>query len=214
MAAFTNIRSNLNMPFPSTVIGQGPVTIGKANGIWTVNLNINTIGQLGTLPAGSLFLAYNPTGPGWFSTAATLGSITYRLTSNFTSTNQATPQPTSLSFVLQPGNYLIHGVLPSTGGSGAGIAWNLSLTGGSFSYTIFDSWTIGAAGGFSGFTQTTGSLPSNLNSNTGNITSYFDMAITISVAGTVTLNFSQDVSSANVSTLLQGSTITITPSSN
>lgn len=41
---------NAQFPFPSTVKGSGPVTISKANGIWTVGL---TIAQLPPLMVGA-----------------------------------------------------------------------------------------------------------------------------------------------------------------
>jgi hypothetical protein len=33
-----NVRVNVQVPFPSLVIGSGPISIVKANGIWTVSL--------------------------------------------------------------------------------------------------------------------------------------------------------------------------------
>ena len=43
------LRVNANLNFPATVRGSGPVTIAKANGIWTVGF---TIAQLAPMPAG------------------------------------------------------------------------------------------------------------------------------------------------------------------
>jgi hypothetical protein len=40
MALPANIRINASVPFPAMVTGSGPITIGKANGIWTVGLSI------------------------------------------------------------------------------------------------------------------------------------------------------------------------------
>lgn len=42
-----NVRVNTPAPFPATVKGNGPVTIAKANGIWTVGFSITNLGQLG-----------------------------------------------------------------------------------------------------------------------------------------------------------------------
>lgn len=43
------LRVNANLNFPATVRGNGPVTIAKADGIWTVGF---TIAQLAAMPAG------------------------------------------------------------------------------------------------------------------------------------------------------------------
>jgi hypothetical protein len=39
-----NIRINTRVPFPALVIGSGPVTITKQNGIWTVGLAFQNLG--------------------------------------------------------------------------------------------------------------------------------------------------------------------------
>jgi hypothetical protein len=41
-----NIRVNAQLPFPSLVVGSGPITIGKQNGIWTVGFSINAFGSI------------------------------------------------------------------------------------------------------------------------------------------------------------------------
>lgn len=41
-----NIRVNAQLPFPSLVIGTGPITIGKANGSWTVGFTVNAFGSI------------------------------------------------------------------------------------------------------------------------------------------------------------------------
>ena len=57
-----NIRVNASFPFPATVQGTSPITIAKANGIWTVNINIANlqliIPQQADLP-NEYFLIYN-----------------------------------------------------------------------------------------------------------------------------------------------------------
>lgn len=40
-----NVRVNAQLPFPSLVVGTGPITIGKANGIWQVGFTINAFGS-------------------------------------------------------------------------------------------------------------------------------------------------------------------------
>jgi hypothetical protein len=46
-----NIRVNTSVPFPSLVVGSGPVTVVKANGIWTLGFSISQLGQQSPLPA-------------------------------------------------------------------------------------------------------------------------------------------------------------------
>jgi hypothetical protein len=57
-----NIRVNAQLPFPSLVVGSGPITIGKANGIWTVGFSILPFGTI-VPPVGDYavdyFLGYN-----------------------------------------------------------------------------------------------------------------------------------------------------------
>lgn len=38
-----NIRVNVKAPFPTLVYGTGPITVTKANGIWTIGFNISQI---------------------------------------------------------------------------------------------------------------------------------------------------------------------------
>jgi hypothetical protein len=40
-----NIRVNTGVPFPSLVTSTAPVTVTKQNGIWTVGLSFNVLGQ-------------------------------------------------------------------------------------------------------------------------------------------------------------------------
>lgn len=56
-----NIRVNAQVPFPALVTGSGPVTIAKANGIWTLGLDINDLAPLpvGADPATKLLLLYD-----------------------------------------------------------------------------------------------------------------------------------------------------------
>jgi hypothetical protein len=41
-----NIRVNASVPFPALVMGSGPVTIAKANGIWTIGFTISAFGSI------------------------------------------------------------------------------------------------------------------------------------------------------------------------
>lgn len=41
-----NIRVNALFPFPSLVTGSGPVTLAKANGIWTIGMQIGNLGEV------------------------------------------------------------------------------------------------------------------------------------------------------------------------
>lgn len=41
-----NIRVSAQLPFPSLVVGSGPITIGKANGIWTAGFSISAFGSI------------------------------------------------------------------------------------------------------------------------------------------------------------------------
>ncbi len=61
MSTPANIRVNIGAPFPALVKGGGPVTIAKANGIWTVGFQIaNLAGMpLGTDPTTVELLLWN-----------------------------------------------------------------------------------------------------------------------------------------------------------
>jgi hypothetical protein len=212
MAALANIRSNINTPFPSTVIGQGPIAIGKANGIWTVNLNINSLGQLTMLPAGSLTLVFNPTTQSWFTAFASLGAQTVRLVSNFSVTNNATPQATNLQVMLNPGNFFVKAYLPITAGTSAGASANISF-GGTSPYIISTGWVLSTTSGISNVSQIVGSSPSTISTVSGaGLTMYFELLITVSVGGILRVNFSQNTSNGNASTLLQGASLVVTAS--
>lgn len=39
-----NLRINTSAPFPALVKGSAPIAIGKQNGIWTINLNVLSMG--------------------------------------------------------------------------------------------------------------------------------------------------------------------------
>lgn len=45
MTVPTNIRMNLNAPFPSLVTGSGPISVGKQNGIWQIGYSVSGFGQ-------------------------------------------------------------------------------------------------------------------------------------------------------------------------
>jgi hypothetical protein len=54
------MRINVGVPFPSLVMGSGPVTISKTNGIWTVGFSIDALGHqaplIGALPTDYLIV--------------------------------------------------------------------------------------------------------------------------------------------------------------
>jgi hypothetical protein len=209
MAALANIRSNINTPFPSTVIGQGPISIGKANGIWTVSLNINSLGQLTLLPPGSLTLAFNPATQSWFTASASLGAQTVRLTSNFSIANNATPQATTLQVMLNPGNFFIRAYLPITAGVSAGASANISFSGTS-PYILSTTWVLSTASGITNVVQNLGTTPANISTVSGaSLTMYFELIINVSVGGLLKVNFSQNTSNGNASTLLQGASLIV-----
>lgn len=49
-----NIRVNTAVPFPSLVLGSGPVTVSKNNGIWTLGFTITAFGSQVPLPGNYL----------------------------------------------------------------------------------------------------------------------------------------------------------------
>jgi hypothetical protein len=61
MSTPANIRVNIGAPFPALVKGSSPVTIAKANGIWTVGFQIANLGAmpLGTDPTMVELLLWN-----------------------------------------------------------------------------------------------------------------------------------------------------------
>jgi len=65
-----NIRVNTLLPFPSLVMGAGPVSVTKNNGIWTINLSATALAQ--ESPTGSqlnndLMLVFDPIVGNWFT---------------------------------------------------------------------------------------------------------------------------------------------------
>ncbi len=62
MSLPANIRVNAQLPFPSLITGTGPITIGKANGIWQIGFTIDAFGSqnpgVGSFPTDFL-LAYD-----------------------------------------------------------------------------------------------------------------------------------------------------------
>lgn len=53
MASPVNIRVSAQIPFPALVVGGAPVAVTKANGIWTIALNVANLTQ--HIPAGADF---------------------------------------------------------------------------------------------------------------------------------------------------------------
>lgn len=62
-----SLRSNLFPLFPATVMGGGPVTVNKANGIWTIALNLIGLGpiQAGFDPSTKYLLIFDATTNTW-----------------------------------------------------------------------------------------------------------------------------------------------------
>jgi hypothetical protein len=52
-----DLRVNVAFPFPALVDGDGPITVGKNSGIWTVGYNVSRF-PVSTIPAGSLATDY------------------------------------------------------------------------------------------------------------------------------------------------------------
>ena len=50
MTAPTNIRFNLNAPFPSLVTGSGPITVSKMNGIWQIGYSAANLAKQNRRP--------------------------------------------------------------------------------------------------------------------------------------------------------------------
>jgi hypothetical protein len=69
-----NIRVNAQLPFPSLVTGTGPITIGKANGIWQIGFTITAFGtQVPIAPAypTDYFLMYDVNANAFFKMSIT-----------------------------------------------------------------------------------------------------------------------------------------------
>jgi hypothetical protein len=69
-----SVRLNVNIPFPSLVIANGPVTITKSNGIWTAGFNISNLTAVpnGTLASNLEVLVWNTTTQTFQQTTASL----------------------------------------------------------------------------------------------------------------------------------------------
>ena len=69
-----NIRVNAQLPFPSLVTGTGPITITKANGVWTVGFSIVPFGvanpPVGNYPTDYL-LGYDSVAKAYFQISLT-----------------------------------------------------------------------------------------------------------------------------------------------
>lgn len=58
MTAPTNIKFNLNAPFPSLVTGSGPITVSKMNGIWSIGYTVANLAKQNPPPAAGLTTGY------------------------------------------------------------------------------------------------------------------------------------------------------------
>jgi hypothetical protein len=72
MAGPVNLRIFTPIPFPPLVVGGAPVKVTKANGIWTVALDVQSL-ALGIPGVSDLLIVYNPTRQTYFK--ATLSSF-------------------------------------------------------------------------------------------------------------------------------------------
>lgn len=64
-----NIRVNTTVPFPTIVMGSGPVIIKKANGIWTLSLGTTVLAQqspVGPQLTTDFFIVYDEVQQTWF----------------------------------------------------------------------------------------------------------------------------------------------------
>ena len=88
-----NIRTNWSAPFPSKVTAAGPITIIKRNGIWTVGISFNALGQLpiGVDPTRVQILVYNVV-TGTFQTT-TLAGVQSGGLATMIVTHAASPYP-------------------------------------------------------------------------------------------------------------------------
>jgi hypothetical protein len=69
-----NVRVNAQLPFPSLVVGTGPITISKKNGIWQIGFTINGFSSInppiGNYPTDFL-LGYDSVGLTFFKISLT-----------------------------------------------------------------------------------------------------------------------------------------------
>src|ERR1700761_8889535 len=152
MSLPANVRVNAQLPFPSLIRGMGPITIGKANGIWQIGFTINAFGSQNPPVANyatDYLLGYDAVAQSFFKIAlaalAPPGGQAYFVTAkavNFNAANTDTP----IAIPLPPGvtNYQIanlrianasasistatFGLFQAAGGSGAIIAGGTAIT--------------------------------------------------------------------------------------
>lgn len=65
MAVPVNIRANVRVPFPALIQATFPLTVAKANGIWTFNVDINQLAsiiasELGGIPPNYRAVTVSP----------------------------------------------------------------------------------------------------------------------------------------------------------
>lgn len=118
MALPANIRVNLTAPFPAQVTGQGGVTIGKQNGIWTVGYGA---GSYGTLPQPTAAQMQNAVFPVWNTVTQSFVNVpltsigTPILLNTLTANNSANLQDTtSFAFGYNDHSIVFENVVPVT----------------------------------------------------------------------------------------------------
>ena len=97
MSLPANIRVNVSAPFPSTVKANGPVTITKQKGIWTVGFSVVNIGGMpgGVNPTTIDILVWNTlTKTFQLTTLASIATFAGTKTHISSLNSPYTPQPT------------------------------------------------------------------------------------------------------------------------
>lgn len=67
-----NIRVNVGVPFPALVLGAGPVSLTKANGVWTVGLDFRQLGD--GVPGETTVFVFQDTVTGAFFKTTVIGA--------------------------------------------------------------------------------------------------------------------------------------------
>jgi hypothetical protein len=213
----SQIRTNVQVPLPSKIIGTPPIAIQKTSGAWNIGLNPNSVPLINPPPIGSFILGYNPNPPtpSWFKTIIQSGITTYRTIANDTANNTPFPnRPIQPEFFLPPGKYLIHGNFPCVGGSGvSGVAIGLELISGTMTSFTTTGYAVNASSGISHLTLTTGVSSGTITGAAaqlgGALQLVFDIEMELSVGGIVLMAWGQASAQSNTSQLLAGGTFAI-----
>lgn len=117
MTIVANVRTNWSAPFPSKVKANGPCTISKSNGIWTIGFQISNLAVLpaGTNPANVEVLLYNTS------------SQTFQHTTVATLLALSIVSPTSISAANSPYSPLVTDSILQVDTSGGPVEIDLTL---------------------------------------------------------------------------------------